>query len=102
MPRILTRLRIDEVSAVDKGAGEGVKIVLMKRRDRRDGSSKERWQRHEREWLAGRACYDRFAKIFGVSKAADGDGDDDGDRENNGGHLDHPVVDLARLLVASG
>jgi hypothetical protein len=31
MPRRLTKLRIDEVSSVDKGAGEGVKIVLMKR-----------------------------------------------------------------------
>src|SRR6516225_8494800 len=29
--RVLTRIRIDEVSAVDKGAGEGVKIMLMKR-----------------------------------------------------------------------
>jgi hypothetical protein len=29
--RKLTRLRIDEVSAVDRGAGEGVKVVLMKR-----------------------------------------------------------------------
>jgi len=33
MPKILTRLRIDEVSAVDKGAGEGVKVLLMKRAD---------------------------------------------------------------------
>jgi hypothetical protein len=31
MPNILTRLRIDEVSSVDRGAGEGVKILLMKR-----------------------------------------------------------------------
>lgn len=31
MPKLLTRLRIDEVSAVDRGAGEGVKILLMKR-----------------------------------------------------------------------
>ncbi len=31
MARILTKLRIDEISSVDKGAGEGVKIVLMKR-----------------------------------------------------------------------
>jgi hypothetical protein len=31
MARILTKLRIDEVSAVDAGAGDGVKIVLMKR-----------------------------------------------------------------------
>jgi hypothetical protein len=31
MPKLLTRLRIDEVSAVDAGAGHGVKIMLMKR-----------------------------------------------------------------------
>jgi hypothetical protein len=31
MPKLLTRLRIDEVSAVDRGAGDGVKIMLMKR-----------------------------------------------------------------------
>jgi hypothetical protein len=30
-PKILRRLRINEVSSVDRGAGEGVKIVLMKR-----------------------------------------------------------------------
>src|SRR5262249_31871929 len=29
--KILTRLRIDEVGGVDQGAGEGVKVVLMKR-----------------------------------------------------------------------
>jgi hypothetical protein len=34
--RVLTRLRIDEVSAVDKGAGKGVKIMLMKRADAAD------------------------------------------------------------------
>lgn len=32
MVRILTNLRIDEVSSVDRGAGEGVRVVLMKRR----------------------------------------------------------------------
>lgn len=31
MPRILRGLRINEVSSVDRGAGEGVKIMLMKR-----------------------------------------------------------------------
>jgi hypothetical protein len=31
MPKKLTRLRIDEVSSVDRGAGEGVKVMLMKR-----------------------------------------------------------------------
>jgi hypothetical protein len=29
--RVLTNLKIDEISAVDAGAGEGVKIVMMKR-----------------------------------------------------------------------
>jgi hypothetical protein len=33
MPRILTRLKINEISSVDRGAGEGVKVVLMKRDD---------------------------------------------------------------------
>jgi hypothetical protein len=33
MARILTKLRIDEVSSVDRGAGEGVRVVLMKRHD---------------------------------------------------------------------
>jgi hypothetical protein len=31
MPRKLTKLRIDEVSSVDKGAGDGVKVMLYKR-----------------------------------------------------------------------
>jgi hypothetical protein len=31
MARILTKLKIHEVSAVDRGAGEGVRVVLMKR-----------------------------------------------------------------------
>jgi hypothetical protein len=33
MPKVLTKLRIDEISAVDKGAGEGCKVVLYKRDD---------------------------------------------------------------------
>jgi hypothetical protein len=31
MPNVLTKLRIDEVSAVDRGAGDGCKVVLWKR-----------------------------------------------------------------------
>jgi hypothetical protein len=31
MPKVLTKLKIDEVSAVDRGAGEGTRIVLAKR-----------------------------------------------------------------------
>lgn len=42
MAKILTRLRIDEVSSVDRGAGEGVKILLMKRNsDKREAMSTE-------------------------------------------------------------
>lgn len=33
MARILTKLRVREISAVDRGAGEGVKVLLMKRDD---------------------------------------------------------------------
>jgi hypothetical protein len=33
MPKVLTRLRIDEISAVDRAAGEGCKVVLYKRHD---------------------------------------------------------------------
>ena len=33
MPKVLTRLRVDEISAVDKAAGENTKIVLYKRDD---------------------------------------------------------------------
>ena len=50
-PRVLRDLRIDEVSSVDKGAGDGVRIVLMKRND--SGID--------------------FAKIFGVRGDAAGD-----------------------------
>jgi hypothetical protein len=31
MPKILTKLRIDEISSVDRGAGEGCRIMLYKR-----------------------------------------------------------------------
>src|SRR5262249_21158073 len=41
MPRILRNLKITEISSVDKGAGDGVRIVLMKRHDERS----DRWRR---------------------------------------------------------
>ena len=40
MPKILRRLKINEVSSVDRGAGEGVHIVLMKQND-----DQEYWKR---------------------------------------------------------
>jgi hypothetical protein len=47
MPRILTKLRISEVSAVDKAAGEDCRIILMKRDDDRP-RSKPHVERHAR------------------------------------------------------
>jgi hypothetical protein len=75
MARVLTQIRIDEASAVDRGAGEGVKIVLMKRDDTA-------------------RSFNHFMKA-----AAADDGNDAG-----GGNIinQHPVVQAARLLVASG
>jgi hypothetical protein len=44
MARILSKLRIDEISSVDRGAGEGVKVVLMKRDAPPQGSVREKLQ----------------------------------------------------------
>jgi hypothetical protein len=81
MTRVLTKLRIDEVSACDRGAGEGTKIVLMKRdtgRPLRENS---------------------FNHIMAKMADAADDGGDDG---GGGDITNHPVVQAARLLVASG
>jgi hypothetical protein len=87
MPKILTQLKITEVSAVDRGAGEGVRILLMKR---------DTDEPHVE-------AYEKFLKIFTSKAAADGGDDDAGDRsDQNTGLADHPIVRLARLLVASG
>lgn len=52
--RVLSNLRIDEISAVDVGAGEGVKILMAKR-----ATNKRDKDRH-------RDTYNFFAKIFGA------------------------------------
>jgi hypothetical protein len=57
MPRLLTKLRVDEVSVVDHAAGEGTKIVLMKRDNSR--------QRHTPSPVA---TGPDFGEIFGVRK----------------------------------
>jgi hypothetical protein len=82
MPRVLTKLRITEVSAVDRGAGEGTRIILMKRHDAPTEA-------------ASRRAY--FRKIFSKAEADDGGGNAGG-----GDITNHPVVQMARLLVASG
>jgi hypothetical protein len=42
MAKKLTRLKIDEISLVDRGAGEGVRVMLSKRRDR-PSINEQRW-----------------------------------------------------------
>jgi hypothetical protein len=91
MPKLLTRLKITEVSAVDHAAGEGTKIVLMKRDD--TPRSKPHVERHARRLR-------RFAKIF--EGKADGDDETDRDGSGNVGASDHHASKVADLLVESG
>jgi hypothetical protein len=98
MPRILTKLRISEVSAVDRGAGDGVKIVLMKRDDDRP-RSKPHVERHARRLR-------KFEDIF-MRKQRDDEDDDDTDRDelgrnDGGGASDHHASKVADLLVEAG
>ena len=109
--RLLTGLRINEVSAVDRGAGEGVKIVLMKRDDEPppDARSKgplEKWERVQRMARRQRER-EEFERIWGqtdaprsfndfMAKAADTVGD------NVPPVVEHHASKVADLLVESG
>jgi hypothetical protein len=86
MARVLTKIRIDEVSAVPKGAGEGVRVLLMKRAPADEPHVEE---------ASRRGGYEKFLKIFTSKAEADDGGNDAGSLPN------HPVVQAARLLVAS-
>jgi hypothetical protein len=115
MARILTKLRIDEVSAVDKGAGDGVKILLMKRASRPDATPADTLRAFPNPntfnaVLARMAAEEELAKADHDDELlAKADRDDSGDREKNGdrengdggGITDHPLAQLATLLVAS-
>jgi hypothetical protein len=98
MPKLLTRLKITEVSAVDRGAGDGTKILLMKRDD--DRRSKPHVERHARRLRKFQEVFDSperyrrrsFNEIVGKAD----------DRDDSGGVSDHPIAQLAGLLVASG
>jgi hypothetical protein len=104
MPKLLTRLKIDEVSAVDAGAGKGVRIMLMKRASRPDATPADTL----RAFPNPRSFNAVYARMEAEAMAKVDDGDDDsGDRENGdhnggGGIADHSIAQLARLLVASG
>jgi hypothetical protein len=132
MVRVLTKLRIDEVSAVDRGAGDGVKILLMKRDD--TPRSKPHVERHARRLRKFEQIFMRkqlddqeISPLTGAayprSRLPDLDDDDDRDDgdddevsgtekrggrndvlrgDEGGGVSDHPIAQLASLLVASG
>jgi hypothetical protein len=100
MPQVLTRLKITEVSAVDRGAGDGTKIVLMKRDDR--PRSKPHLERYARRLRKFQEMFDSperdrrrsFNEIVGKA--------DDRDDSGGGGASDHHASKVADLLVEAG
>jgi len=52
MPTMLRNLKISEVSSVDRGAGEGVQILLMKRADDAEDYFKRTFTDEQREAAA--------------------------------------------------
>jgi hypothetical protein len=73
--KVLTRLKITEVSAVDRGAGENCKIVLSKRDDGPDDNTRREMPEHERRYwealgaTALRHAEERFLKEEGTGYA---------------------------------
>jgi hypothetical protein len=70
MVKLLTKLKINEISSVDRGAGEGVKIVLMKRHDPStlDGASRRRRKRLNEIFRKARSEYDEEMSSPGFSR----------------------------------
>lgn len=62
MPRILSNLTINEVSSVDKGAGEGVRVMLMKRADAKTGDIE--MTEAEMQALVGKAATEAVTKAL--------------------------------------
>src|SRR5262245_40947573 len=56
MPRLLKDLRINDVSTVDRGAGEGVEVVLMKRDQQEGKMQQDLTQAEAHEFLRKRAA----------------------------------------------
>src|SRR5262249_51460433 len=123
MPRILKNIRIDEVSAVLKGAGVGTKVMIMKRADSADGDDGfDEWHReqariaeeqnelhlrkHARNW---RSFNEVLAENVAKSFVADARGDE-ADMHNEEMSVsetiaagnDHHASKAADLLVESG
>ena len=123
MPRILKNIRIDEVSVCTKGAGEGTRVVLMKRDDSDDGDiyssqwykeqaaiaermNAEHVRKHARPWrLFNEVLAENVAKSYAAT--ARGDEADMRDEKTSADELvdggnDHHASKVADLLVESG
>src|SRR5262249_26786041 len=81
--KILTRLRINEVSLVDRGAGEQCRVVISKRDDSNDDNGPVKMPDHERRYWAAlgatalRHAEERYAKEQGAGAADHEPADDE-------------------------
>src|SRR5258708_1724786 len=108
MARVLTKLRIDEVSAVTRGAGEGVRIMLMKRADSPDATPADT-RRAFPNPTSFNAVLARM-KAEEMAKADDDGGETDvtkahdrgGPHSLTGALLEHLHAELARRRRVSG
>jgi hypothetical protein len=101
MPQLLTRLKITEVSAVDRAAGEGTKIVLLKRDD--TPRSKPHVERHARRLrkLRESRSFNEIIKQLDDQEISELSRDDSGGG-GGGGTSDHHASTVADLLVEAG
>jgi hypothetical protein len=99
MARILTKLRIDEVSAVDRGAGDGVKIVLMKRASEPGATPADTLRA-----FPNPTSFNAVLSLMEAEELAKADhGDHDaGDRHDRVPVVDHHASTIANLLVEAG
>jgi hypothetical protein len=119
MPQLLTRLKITEVSAVDRAAGEGTKIVLLKRDDTpRSKPHLERYQRRLRKLQESRSFNAIIKQLddqeispltgaaYSRTRLPDLDDDDDRVDDDNDDDIeklaDHHASTVADLLVEAG
>ena len=91
--RVLRNLSISEVSSVDKGAGEGTQVVLMKRL-----YSEEQFRRifKVRDRSRGRPFY---PPVYYAKARPDDDDDDDQQRIDVSDLTDDDIADIARLRM---
>jgi hypothetical protein len=95
VPKLLTRLKITEVSAVDRGAGDGTRIVLMKRDD-----DTSRFKPHLER--AARRLRKNCGRSFNEIMKGMADRDDGGNDGTEKQRVDHHASTVADLLVESG